>query len=326
MLDVNTATRLSPSIWTHIHTRAPRRIVGCLLAITTALIATAVAVEKPSTASLKPVSSSLGRSVRTAPAVATRSSRIRWRPSHVVVVVLENRAFDQIDHNSRAPYLNYLMAHSAVMTRSHGITHPSLPNYLALFSGSTQHVTSDRCPLALGNRANLGRQLLDAGFSFVGYAEGLPYAGYQGCSRGRYVAKHNPWMHFGNLPARVNQPATAFPTTFTKLPNVAFLIPNLCNDMHDCSTATGDAWIKRHVGPYVTWASSHNSLLVITFDEDDSHSGNRILTLVAGARVRPGRYSQDFDHYSLQATLEGLFGLTRLGAAASVQPATAIFS
>ena len=141
-----------------------------------------------------------------------------------------------------------------------------------------------------------------------------------GCSSGRYAAKHSPWVHFGNLPPAVNQPGTSFPTDFTQLPTVAFLIPDLCHDMHDCSVAIGDSWLHEHVEPYAVWARTHNSLLIVTFDEDDNTADNRILTFVAGAGVRPGRYSQPVNHYGILSTGENLLGLPPSGAAATGAP------
>jgi acid phosphatase len=234
-----------------------------------------------------------------------------------MVVVLENKASAQIDGNPDAPYLNSLLASSAVLTEARAVAHPSQPNYIALFSGSTQDVTSDQCPLALGDRPNLGRQLLDAGLSFTGYSEGLPEPGFTGCSSGRYAAKHNPWVDFSNLPDTVNQPASALPSDYSTLPTVSFLIPDLCHDMHDCPIATGDSWMRDHVDSYARWARDNDSLLVVTFDEDDNASDNRILTFVSGAEVRPGRYGQPVNHYGVLATIEDLYGLPRLGSAAT---------
>ncbi len=245
---------------------------------------------------------------------------------HIVVVVLENKASTQLDGSPAAPYLNGLMAGSAVLTNSHAITHPSEPNYLALFSGSTHGVTDDRCPLALGDQPNLARQLIDAGRSFTGYSEGLPRPGYTGCSSGRYAAKHNPWNDFSNVPGTASQPFTAFPADFTRLPTVAFVIPDLCNDMHDCSIATGDSWMRDHLDGYAHWARAHNSLLIVTFDENDNSPGNQILTFISGASVRPGRYSQRVDHYGVLATIEDRYGLPRLGSAAGAAPITGIWA
>jgi acid phosphatase len=202
------------------------------------------------------------------PAASASPPGARTRPDHIVVVVFENKAGAQIDGNASAPYFNSLMADSAVLTESRAITHPSQPNYLALFSGSTQNITDDRCPLNLGDRPNLGRQLIDAGFSFTGYSEGLPSVGYTGCSSGRYAAKHSPWVHS----VICHQPSISPHGVSSRLFDVTdgrFLIPDLCNDMHDCSISVGDSWL-RHTRPVRRVARDHNSSLVVTFDEDDA--------------------------------------------------------
>ena len=238
-------------------------------------------------------------------------------PAHIVVVVFENKSYRQVTQSGQAPWLHDLMASSLVFTDSHAVTHPSQPNYLALFSGSTQGVTDDHCPVSLGDRPNLARQLMDTGLGFVGYAEDLPGAGSHACGTGGYAAKHNPWADFANVPASANQPFSAFPSTFDSLPTVSFVIPNLCHDMHDCSVGTGDTWAAEHLDGYRRWAGSHRSLLVVTFDEDDNSPANQILTLVAGAGVRPGGYPQRIDHYAVLRAIEDCYGLTPLGAAAS---------
>jgi hypothetical protein len=253
----------------------------------------------------------------TAPGTASAGPATAGRPpDHVVIVVFENKEFSQLDHGS-APYLTDLADHSATYTNLHAVTHPSQPNYLALFSGSTHGVTSDRCPVRLHGQANLGRQLLDAGHTFIGYSEALPAPGFTGCAHGRYAAKHNPWVDFDNLPAEVNQPATALPSDFSALPTVSFLIPDLCNDMHDCPVSTGDAWAQRVLDPYVRWAASHHSALIVTFDEDDGTAGNRILTVLSGAAVPTGRYNQPLTLYSVLGAVERWYGLPLLGAAAT---------
>jgi hypothetical protein len=246
-------------------------------------------------------------------------------PDHVVVAIFENRDYAQIAGAATAPYLNTLLNRGAVMVNAHGVTHPSQPNYLILFSGSDQGITDDRCFPPLANRANLGRQLLDAGRTFVGYSEGLPAAGYTGCTSGRYAAKHNPWAHFANLPAAVNQPFSAFPADFAALPTVSFVVPNLCDDMHDCPTSTGDDWARQHLDPYLQWAETHNSLLIVTFDENDGRPDNTILTVLAGARIRPDRYDEAVDHYRILHTIENLYQLPALGDATAKPPVTDIW-
>ncbi len=244
------------------------------------------------------------------------------RPAHTVVLILENKSADQVIGSSAAPFLTGLANGGAYFTNSHGVAHPSQPNYIALFSGATHGVTGDACPQQLGAAPNLASQLDAAGKTFVGYAEGLPQPDYVGCNHGDYARKHAPWANFTGLPAGTAQPFTSFPTDLGQLPDVAFVVPNLCNDMHNCPVRTGDSWARAHLDRYVTWARTHDSLLVITFDEDDGGKGNHIATVLAGAMVRPGRYGQLIDHYNVLRTLEDMYGLAPLRLARRAKPLT----
>jgi phosphatidylinositol-3-phosphatase len=247
-------------------------------------------------------------------------------PAHVVVAVFENKSYRQVAGSAQAPWINSVMASSAVFTDAHGITHPSQPNYLALFSGSTQAVTDDHCPVDLAGVPNLAQQLIATRHSFVGYSEDLPEPGYLGCSHAGYAAKHNPWVDFSNVPDAANQPYTAFPSDYARLPTVSFVIPNLCHDMHDCPVATGDSWARTHLDGYLRWAKRHDSVLILTFDEDDNSAGNHILTLFAGAGIRPGTYRQPINHYNVLRTIESWYGLAPLQRAAAAAPITGIWS
>jgi hypothetical protein len=240
------------------------------------------------------------------------------RPDHVVVVLLENKHRSSVMGSSSAPYLNELAGRGANMSQSYGVTHPSQGNYVALFSGDQHGVNDDRCPVDLGSKENLGSQLQEAGLSFTGYAESLPYAGYEGCDRGRYRRKHNPWVDFANLGPEVNQPFSAFPTDYAQLPTVSFVVPNMCNDMHDCSVATGDAWLEKNLDGYARWATTHNSLLVVTFDENAGGTVNQIPTVLVGEHVRPGLYPERMNHYTLLRTLQDAYGLAPLQRSADV--------
>jgi hypothetical protein len=242
------------------------------------------------------------------------------RPAHVVVALFENKAYRQIKANPQAPYLNALTSAAATFTNAHAETHPSQPNYIALFSGSTQGVTDDRCLGRFHGRPNLGSQLIEAGYTFTGYSEDLPSPGYTGCAHGRYAAKHNPWVDFDNVPAAANQPYTAWPVDLSRLPTVSFVVPNLCDDMHDCGIGTGDAWAKAHLDPYLRWARAHDSLLIVTFDENDGEGGNQVLTLIAGAGVVPAVHTEPINHYSLLRTIESWYALAPIGAAAAATP------
>jgi acid phosphatase len=245
-------------------------------------------------------------------------------PDHVLVVIFENEDAKNIVGSPDAPYLTSLAQAGANFTDAHGVAHPSQPNYLALFSGSTQGVKDDACPLTFSG-PNLAAQLQAAGKTFVGYSEDLPSAGYTGCDAGDYARRHNPWVDFPDLPASVNQPYSALPADYSSLPTVSFVVPNVCNDMHDCGVATGDRWARDNLADYVTWAEQHNSLLAVTFDEDNGSSANRIATVLVGPMVNAGASDQRIDHYSLLRTLEDMYGLPPLGHAADAQPVGGIW-
>ena len=246
------------------------------------------------------------------------------RPDHVVIVVEENHAFDDIVGSSSAPYFAALAGQGALFTQSFALTHPSQPNYLALFSGSTQGVTDDSCPHTFGTD-NLGHQLRAAGLTFAGYSEDLPGAGSTACFPGEYDRDHNPWVDFTDIPASANQPFTAFPADYATLPTVSFVMPNLDHDMHNGTVAQADSWLKTNLDGYAQWARTHNSLLIVTGDEDDGSADNRIATIFVGQRVSPGRDATRIDHYSVLRTIEDAYGLPRLGAAATAQPITGVW-
>ncbi|MFJ4095183.1 alkaline phosphatase family protein [Kitasatospora sp. NPDC089913] len=251
------------------------------------------------------------------------------RPDHVVVVVMENHAFKQIIDSSSAPYINSLAKGGAVLKASYGITHPSQPNYFALFSGGTQGITGDGCySVGSMSAANLGSELIAAGRTWGSYNESLPSEGSTTCKSGKYAQKHNPWFAFKNVPAKSGHTFAQFPTDFTALPTVSFVVPNLCNDMHDCSVGTGDGWIKNNLAAYADWARTHNSLLVVTYDEDDRNSGNQIPTVLYGQPVKAGSApTTKYNHYHLLRTLEDLAGLTaHAGKAAEVGDITGIWN
>jgi acid phosphatase len=246
------------------------------------------------------------------------------RFAHVVVVVEENHASGEVIGNRAAPFMNAVARHGALLTRSYAVTHPSYPNYLALFSGSTHGIRNDSCPHYFSG-ANLGSQLRARHYSFAGYAESMPRTGYRGCTSGAFARRHAPWIDFRNLPRSLSHPMTAFPRNYAKLPRLAFVIPNLEHDMHDGTIAQADRWLQSRLSRYLAWARTHDSLLIVTWDEDDKSAGNHIPTLVAGAHVRTGHSATRVDHYRLLRTLEASFGLAALGAARHRSPITTIW-
>lgn len=257
------------------------------------------------------------------------------RFDHVVIVVMENKNYgDIIGRPDEAPYLNSLAAGGALFSSSYAVAHPSQPNYLALFSGSAQGVTSDNCPQNFGHVPNLGSELIGSGLTFAGYSESMPAAGYTGCgsylSLG-YIRAHNPWADFSNVPAASNLTFGSFPANYSRLPTVSFVIPNLCHDMHYCSRDSGDNWIHSNLGAYATWAQSHNSLLIVSWDEDGTIAlglggdGNKVATIFYGARVRPGTYAEKTGHYGVLRTVEDMYGLAHAGASATAAPITDVW-
>jgi phosphatidylinositol-3-phosphatase len=251
-------------------------------------------------------------------------------PAHVVIVVEENRSQTNIIGNKSAPFINQLAANGAMMTQSFAEVHPSEPNYYALFAGSTLGVKENVCPVNGGNTPNLGSELLTAGYTFVGFAESLPAVGSPACSAGKYARKHVPWASFTNIPGSHSLPFSAFPApgnpqNYATLPTVALVIPNLDDDMHDGSIAQGDAWLYQNLSQYASWAKANNSLLILTWDEDDNTPRNQIPTVFYGANVRPGAYSVPISHYNVLSTLEEMYGLPKLGYATRAPAITDIW-
>ena len=247
------------------------------------------------------------------------------RPDHVIIVMEENHASSQIIGSSDAPYINSLASQGALFTSSYAITHPSEPNYVALFSGSTHGLTDDSCPHTYSG-PDLGGQLLTARFSFIGYAEDLPGVGSTVCTSSPYARKHAPWTNFKDVPGSDSQPFSSFPSDYSQLPTVSFVIPNLDNDMHDGSVQQGDTWLQQNLDGYVQWAKTHNSLLIVTWDEDDDTSVNQIPTIFVGANIKTGHYSEHITHYTVLRTLEAFYGLSPINNSANVNPITDIWS
>jgi len=255
------------------------------------------------------------------------------RPDHIVMVIEENHSYSQIIDSPDAPYINQLAAQGALFTQSFGIIHPSQPNYFALFSGSTQGITKNSCPHTF-TTPNLGHALLAAGLTFAGYSEDLPSVGSLVCRAGPYARKHSPWVSWqgsavNGIPETANLPMTSFPTDYTTLPTVSIIIPNQDNDMHNGKDPrriqTADRWLKEHLDPYVQWAQEHNSLLIVTWDEDNKKENNRIATLFVGPMVQAGRYNQRITHYNILRTIEDFYGLPHAGASADAIPISEIW-
>ena len=240
---------------------------------------------------------------------------------HIVVVIGENTSASSVFGSSNAPYINALAAGGAKFTNSYALSHPSQPNYIQFYSGNNQGITNDNTITTKFTTANLGKELINAGKTYTTFSEGLPSVGYDGSSSGLYARKHNPaanWMGNGTnqIPTTTNQPFTAFPTNFSNLPSVSFVVPNLCSDGHDvCSPVNNsvlqyDKWVQTNLNAYKNWAVANNSLLIVTYDEDDFTTTNKIATVFYGAHVLQGVYAQTINHYNVLRTIEDAFRLT----------------
>jgi len=311
-----------------------------------------------------------------APVMAPAAEKVSWPTTlpvydHIVVVIEENKDFEQIFGNEfDAPYIRNLAAEGASISRMFGEEHYSQGNYFWLFSGSNQNVGFfDQVPSAANHpdypfrASNLGEQLIKKGLSFKGYSESLPEIGSEidvdppNCS-GRscvYARKHVPWISFANVPNGTTVETSSnlrfadFPSDYATLPTVAFVIPNLNNDMHNGKPAksipAGDAWLRKNLDGYYQWAKTHNSLLIVTFDENDDKDKyhgltnplvrpspaypptdehnqhlldlqNRIVTIFAGAHIKPGVYAEGkgITHVNILRTIEAMYGLPKSGA------------
>ena len=249
-------------------------------------------------------------------------------PAHIVVVIEENHSYNEIIGSSSAPYINALANSGALFTSSFAITHPSEPNYLALYSGSTQGITDDSCPHTFAG-PDLGGELIAAGKTFAGYSESMPGVGFTGCiypkgNKALYFRKHNPWVNFTDVPSSDNLPfAGYFPTSnFSSLPPISFVVPNINDDMHNGTIQQGDSWLQSNIDPYVQWAKTNNSLLIVTWDEDDGTQNNQVPTIFVGPMVKAGQYSETITHYNILRTLEDAYGLPYANNSATATPIT----
>jgi hypothetical protein len=243
--------------------------------------------------------------------------------THVVWILMENKPSARIIGSPSAPYLNDLAHHCGLANNDHGVAHPSLPNYIALTSGSTQGVNDDGDPSAHPlNAPSLFGQLDTARSSWKAYEESMP-SNCLRSNRGQYAVKHNPPLYYTNLAScsahDVPYQRLAQDLDGGTLPAFSFITPNLCNDMHSCSVATGDAWLSREV-PRLLSSSVYRSgatAVFIAWDEDDRSSGNQIPLFVIGPNVTPGTVSNEsFTHTALLDLTEQLLRLPSLPGAA----------
>lgn len=277
-------------------------VFACLVAAACAPRATALAPASPT-----PTPSPISTSPIASPSPAAG-------PSHVFVIVMENRSYSQAIASS---YVSQLAAQYSIATDYHGVSHPSLPNYLALTSGSTWGIADDGFhALPAGG---LGAQLTDSGIEWRAYMEGMS----NGCfhSPYPYALKHNPFAYYGSTCPPEVVPFTQFAADISSsVPQFAWITPDLCHDGHDCTSNVADTWLSQTVPTILASnAWKDNGVLIITWDEGED-SANSVLTLVIHPNPLVHQSGRPYDHYSLLATIEDRLGVPRLGQAAQATP------
>lgn len=247
------------------------------------------------------------------------------RFEHVFLIVLENREYDP---GQDPPFLTGLARAGAASVNYYAVTHPSLPNYLALISGRTFGITSDSTSVTLKGETVVG-QLEQVGMSWKAYMEGMPKPCFRGVQSGRYVKRHNPFMYFASIRndtrrcARVQPLAGLYADLESgTIPNFVWITPDLCHDGHDCGTDAVNTFLQKVV-PRITASPAYHDrgVLFITYDEGNSNAGccryaagGHVQTVFTSDAITGGpRLTTAADHYSLLRTIEDGFGLPHLG-------------
>ncbi|MDX6513096.1 MAG: phosphatidylinositol-3-phosphatase [Gaiellaceae bacterium] len=252
---------------------------------------------------------------------------------HVIVFVFENKESPDVIGSGAAPTFDALGKRYASITNYDGVAHPSLPNYLALVSGSTHGITSD-CTSCTVSAPSLADTLAAKRKTWKTYAEGLPSPGWDGATAGRYAKKHNPFLYFTRIKRseRLKRivPLERFSSDVAqgRLPDFSLVVPDLCHDMHDCSVATGDAWLKQFTKPLLGSRKLARSVIFVVFDEGTTGSGGggHVAALALGPLVRPGStFAGRTNHYGLLRTIEDAWGLPRLGRSKTARAITGIW-
>jgi acid phosphatase len=258
---------------------------------------------------------------------------------HVVLVVEENKNYSSVlGDSTAAPYFHLLSKSNGLATQYYANTHPSIGNYFMMTTG--QIITNDDSWHGTVTDDNIVRELVAAGKTWKAYAEDLPSVGYLGYGEtGNYAARHNPVIYFSDVrndstQARNVVPFTQFAADLAAgtLPNFSLVVPNLCNDAHDCSVATADAWLAAHMAPLVASpAFQQDGLLIVVFDEagnDNTNGGGRVVWTALSPKMKPDYESTTlYQHEStLRLVLEALGVQALPGAAASAPGMTEFFA
>jgi phosphatidylinositol-3-phosphatase len=268
--------------------------------------------------------------------VPAASAHARAPFDRAVVVVFENKSPAQVIGSSDAPTFTSYARRYATLAAYGGVAHPSLPNYIALISGSTHGIHSD-CTDCTVSARNLADTLEARHRTWKVYAEGLPSVGFTGADSKRYAKRHEPFVYFRDVfsdPARLRRivPYTQWSPDLAghRLPTFSLVVPDVCDDMHDCPVSTGDAWLKRFLPPLLASPQMRRGAVFVITDEgqgsDPGAPGGAAPALVAGPTVkRRSRYRPRITQYGILRTIEDAFGLPRLGRSAQAHALTGIW-
>jgi len=258
---------------------------------------------------------------------------------HVVMVLEENHSYSSVIGSASMPYLNSLAKNYTSLSNYYADTHPSIGNYFMLSTGKI--ITNSDGYTGTVSYDNIARRIITAGKTWKSYAESIPSTGYTGGDVYPYCKHHNPFAYFTDVVNSSNQKLNL--TSFTqfkldqaagRLPDFSFVIPNKCNDAHDCSLTTADNWLKTNIAPLLSTApfqTGGDGLLIILFDEaaaaDVTHGGGHVAAVVVGPKVKRGYKSTLFyQHQSaLRTVLKALGISTYPGASGTVSSFTDIF-
>jgi len=247
---------------------------------------------------------------------------------HIFIVLMENHAYSEIVGSSQAPYFNQLAQRGTLAGNYFAVDHPSLPNYIALTSGDDPSWATPDCapvPGCTSSRQNLADKAEASGRSWKGYMESMG-AACGTSDNGSYAVRHDPWVYYDDIrnnAARCTSHVVDYTALATDLasaattPNLVWITPNLCDDMHDCSIQTGDGWLSREMPKILNSPAftSQRSLLAVVWDEDDSAQGNQVPLALVGSGVRPAFVPPtSYNHYNLLRTVEAAWGLPTLTA------------
>lgn len=263
--------------------------------------------------------------------LSTDSTKTVPQFSHIAVVVLENHSYNQVVGNKSMPYYNSLIKKYSVAQKYFANTHPSIGNYFMLTTGKI--ITNNDNFSGTTSEDNIAKEINLVGKKWRVYAEGLPKIGYFGESKRLYLKRHNPFAYFKDVRNDINKNNLVPFTNFSKdslenkLPDFSFIIPDACNDAHDCSLKTADNWLKKNLDPLINSTTFKNDgLLVIVFDEgkasDKAHGGGQDPVVFVGSKVKNGFQSTIFyQHQNLLKTILLGLGIQKFpGAAQSAIP------